>query len=143
LNGAKRDRDEEERTGIDRNARIETEIDQILAGEEELMPSSGFLASVMERVRQEAALPPPVPFPWELAVPGILIAGGVLGWVGYELVRSGLPLMSAFTVTLGPQRLPAVTVLALEQAGWVALALGSSLASWLLSRRLAGASGIL
>jgi hypothetical protein len=39
--------------------------------------------------------------------------------------------------------LSAATVLALEQAGWVALALGSSLASWLLSRRLAGASGIL
>jgi hypothetical protein len=37
LNGAKRDRDEEERTGIDRNARIETEIDQILAGEEDFI----------------------------------------------------------------------------------------------------------
>jgi hypothetical protein len=60
-------------------------------------------------------------------------------------MRSGLPLMSAFTVPLPvlPRHLSAATILALEQAGWVALALGSSLASWLLSRRLAGASGIL
>jgi hypothetical protein len=58
-------------------------------------------------------------------------------------MRSGLPLMSAFSFTLTPRHLSAATVLALEQAGWVALALGSSLASWLLSRRLAGASGIL
>jgi hypothetical protein len=122
---------------------METEIDQILAGEEELMPSSGFLCSVMDRVRQEAALPPPIPFPWKLAVPGILLAGGVCGWGGYELMRSGLLLMSAFSFTLTPRHLSAATVLALEQAGWVALALGSSLASWLLSRRLAGASGIL
>jgi hypothetical protein len=122
---------------------METEMDQILAGEEELMPSSGFLCSVMDRVRQEAALPPPIPFPWKLAVPGILLAGGVCGWGGYELMRSGLLLMSAFSFTLTPRHLSAATVLALEQAGWVALALGSSLASWLLSRRLAGASGIL
>jgi hypothetical protein len=141
LNGARADRDEQERAGINRNARIETEIDQILAGEEELMPSSGFLASVMDRVRQEAALPPPVPFPWKLAVPGILIAGGVFGWVGFELMRSGLPAMDALTIPL--PRLSAGTVLALEQAGWVALALGSSLVSWLMSRRLAGRCGIL
>jgi hypothetical protein len=142
LNQTKRDRNEE-REGINRNARIETEIDQILAGEEELMPSSGFLGSVMDRVRQEAALPAPIPFPWKLAVPGILLAGGVCGWGGFELMRSGLPLMSAFSFTLTPRHLSAATILALEQAGWVALALGSSLASWLLSRRLAGASGIL
>jgi hypothetical protein len=142
LNRAKRGRSDE-CAGINRNARIETEIDQILAGEEELMPSSGFLGSVMDRVRQEAALPPPIPFPWKLAVPGILLAGGVCGWGGYELMRSGLLLMSAFSFTLTPRHLSAATVLALEQAGWVALALGSSLASWLLSRRLAGASGIL
>jgi hypothetical protein len=31
----------------------------------------------------------------------------------------------------------------LEQAGWVAMALGVSLLSWLLSRRLAGRGGLL
>jgi hypothetical protein len=60
-------------------------------------------------------------------------------------MRSGLPLMSAFTITVPvfPRHLSAATILALEQAGWVALAFGSSLASWLLSRRLAGRCGIL
>ena len=32
-------------------------IDAILGGEEELIPSSGFLAATMERVREEAAMP--------------------------------------------------------------------------------------
>lgn len=145
MNRAKTDHAEEKYARINRNTRIEAGIDQILAGEEELMPSSGFLGSVMDRVRQEAALPPSIPFPWKLAVPGILLAGGVTGWGGFELMRSGLPLMSAFTITVPvfPRHLSAATILALEQAGWVALAFGSSLASWLLSRRLAGRCGIL
>jgi hypothetical protein len=33
--------------------------------------------------------------------------------------------------------------LPLQQAGWVALALGISLASWLLARRFAGRSALL
>ena len=32
-------------------------IDRILAAEEELIPSSGFLAATMEQVREEAAMP--------------------------------------------------------------------------------------
>ncbi len=40
--------------------------------EEKLIPSSGFLASVIERVRQEAAMPPPIPFPWKWAVAGFV-----------------------------------------------------------------------
>ena len=53
-------------------------IDQILAGEEELIPSSGFLATTMERVREEAACPKPIPFPWLRALPGIVVAIAVL-----------------------------------------------------------------
>ena len=55
-------------------------LDSILAAEEELAPSSGFLASVMEAVEEAAAAPPPIPFPWKRAVPGMVLAGGVLGW---------------------------------------------------------------
>ena len=57
-------------------------IDHILATEEELVPSSGFLASVMERVQDEAAAPAPIPFPWKRAIPGMLLAVGVLGGGG-------------------------------------------------------------
>jgi len=48
-------------------------IDRILASEEPLIPSLGFLDSVMERVREEAAAPPPIPFPWKRALPAFFL----------------------------------------------------------------------
>jgi hypothetical protein len=56
----------------------ENEIDRILSREDEILPSSGFAASVMDAVRREAAAPPPIPFPWKRAVPGLLVAAGAL-----------------------------------------------------------------
>jgi hypothetical protein len=123
------------------NHRIDTEIEHILASEEELIPSSGFMASVMERVEEEAAVPPPIPFPWKRAVPGILLTVGVFGWGAIELIRLGLPELDSLTLTA--PHLSSAGVHSFESAGWVALALGVSLASWLLSRRLAGRGGLL
>ena len=117
------------------------EIGRILATEDALVPSSGFLASVMERVREEAAAPAPIPFPWKRALPGAIAALGMLGVGGFEFVRQALPTVSKFTLTT-PQFSVAMER-PLEQAGWVALALGVSLFSWLLSKRLAGRSGLL
>jgi hypothetical protein len=63
------------------------DLDRILSKEEEILPSSGFAASVMEAVQREAAAPPPIPFPWKRALPGLcavalailsLIAGIIL-----------------------------------------------------------------
>jgi hypothetical protein len=45
-------------------------------------------------------------------------------------------------LALNPPHLSAAVAQPLEQAGWVALALAASLLSWLLSRRLAGSSGL-
>lgn len=115
-------------------------IDGILAAEEELIPSSGFLASVMERVQEEARTPARIPFPWKRAVPGILLAAGVFGWGAYEFVHVAIP--AARTFTYSAPQLPVTVQLPLQQAGWVAMALAVSLASWLLSRRIAGHSGI-
>src|SRR5271167_1693213 len=50
------------------------EIDHILSREDEIMPSSGFLASVMDAVQSEAATLPPIPFPWKRAIPGLAAA---------------------------------------------------------------------
>jgi hypothetical protein len=116
-------------------------IDNILATEDALIPSSGFLASVMERVREEAAAPPPIPFPWKRTIPGVVFIIGALAWIILELIRRGLPTVSSPQLII-PQITPAIEH-SLEQAGWVALALGVSLFSWLLSRRLAGRSGLL
>lgn len=139
-------RTKQEHTGSNRTAIIETEIDHILATEEELMPSSGFLASVMERVQMEAAVPPPIPFPWARVLPGILLTAGVFAWAGFEAVHLGLPALGRPAVdsfTLAPPHLSSAVAGSVESAGWVALALGVSLASWLFSRRLAGRRGLL
>jgi hypothetical protein len=112
-------------------------IDEILGTEEALAPSSGFVVSVMDRVRAEAAAPPPIPFPWKRAVPGFVLAAGVLGWGAVEFVRFTGPAIATI-------KLPQVTVVLaassrpLQQAGWVVAALAVSLASWMISRRVAG-----
>jgi hypothetical protein len=116
-------------------------IGQILAGEEELIPSSGFLATMMERVREEAACPKPIPFPWLRALPGIVVAIAVLCWCGFELVRAGVA--SSREISFTDLHMAAAAGRAMEPAGWVGVALAASLLSWLLSRRLAGRSGLL
>ena len=129
-----------------RNKRIDAEIGHILATEEKLIPSLGFMASVMERVGQEAALPPPIPFPWTWAVLGILLVGGAFGWGAFEIVRLGLPAFrvpALHSFVLTSAQLPAAFVGPVEEVGWVVLALGVSLVCWLFSRRLAGSGGLL
>jgi len=116
-------------------------MEAILSGEEEIVPSSGFLASVMDRVHQEAALPAPISFPWKRAVALILPVAGVCAWGVVELFRAGLPAMKLLPVT--QLHLSANMMRPIEVAGWLALALGISLVSVIFSRQLAGRGGLL
>jgi hypothetical protein len=108
-------------------------IDEILATEQELAPTSGFLSSVMERVREEAAAPPPITFPWKRFVPGMLVVACVMGWAAVELVRFVGPRLHE--VKLAPPQIGPAMIQPLEQAGWVVSALAVSLVSWMISRR--------
>ena len=119
----------------------EKKLDTILSVEAELIPSSGFLASVMERVEAEAAAPRPVLFPWKRAIPGMVVAVGVLGWGGVEGVRYAM--QSAPTFPLHQLVESASVNPNVQQAGWVVVACFASLGSWLFARRLAGRSGLL
>lgn len=58
------------------------EIDRILLKEDGIQPSGEFPAAVMAKVRQEAAVPPPIPFPWKLALPQLaaFVVSLVLLW---------------------------------------------------------------
>jgi len=116
-------------------------IDRILATDEEIVPSSGFFAATMERVREEAAAPPPIPFPWARAIPGILLVAAMLALGGWELARYTAAGARQFTIA-APAFTPANGRM-LEQAGWVALALIVSYASWMLSVRLMRRSSLL
>jgi ABC-type spermidine/putrescine transport system permease subunit I len=86
----------------------EHEIDRILS-EEEILPSSRFTASVMDAVRREAAAPPPIPFPWTRALPGIVAATAVLVTIvvmillrppGLGAMQSPSPWLDAFAKSL-------------------------------------------
>jgi hypothetical protein len=112
-------------------------LDTILAREDEIVPSSGFLGRVMDKIEDEATAPPPIPFPWKRFIPGFVLAGGVLGWGAVETVRY------AMHEAAGGFPLPKIQMATglsapMQQAGWVVGALAVSAASWLLSRRLAG-----
>ena len=113
------------------------EIDRALASESELVPSSGFAGAVMEAVRFEDAAPPPIPFPWKCAIPGLAAWAVAIGVSVLTLARfprlGVLPTFSLGQFIDGLSGAPAVV-----WAGWTALALVVALACVKLSMRLAG-----
>jgi hypothetical protein len=125
---------------MNRDQTNQDKLDTILAREDEIVPSSGFLARVMDKVQEEAVAPPPIPFPWKRAIPGFILAAGVLGWGTVETVRYAIHQSGA--LALPNVHLSASVTGPMQQAGWVVGALAVSAASWLLSRRLAGRSGL-
>jgi hypothetical protein len=116
-------------------------LDNILASEEAIVPSSGFLSAVMERVHEEARMPAPIPFPWKRAIPGFVLIAAVFGWGGVEFLRRAT--FSTREISFAAPRLQDAFMHPPQPAGWVTLALGLSLASWLVARRFAGRSGLL
>lgn len=94
------------------------EIDRALANDaSRVRASPRFAAAVMAAVRREAKAPPPLPFPWTRAAPGI--AAAVLAFV--LTVLSMLSTPSADTATPAPP--------ALERAVEITARVGDSLAT--------------
>jgi hypothetical protein len=125
----------------------DNDLDQLLMVREEIVPSSGFVSSVMEAVQQEAAAPAPIPFPWKWAVPGFVVSvamafGLIARWV-YSGARVSRPVQVAatalptetFTSSLPQVHVAVSTLVALE---WSALAILVSFAAAWLSMRIAG-----
>jgi len=122
----------------------EDEMNRILSREDEILPSSGFAVSVMDAVRREAAAPPPIPFPWKRAVPGLVAAGlaavlvlaaGVVA-IG-QLGRTSTSAQFSTPVSL-PSLMPSIFHGGMESAAsWTVLALLVTFVSVKLSMRLA------
>jgi len=118
------------------------DLDRILSAEDRIVPSSGFAASVMDAVRREAATPPPIPFPWKQALPGLVV--GIVALAG--LLVLGFVLLTAETAAPAPaafslpQLISAARVAALkvDGTGWLAKALLLTLASVFFSFRATG-----
>jgi hypothetical protein len=105
------------------------ELDRVLGGEEDIQPSSGFHASVMEAVHREAVTPPPIPFPWKRAWPAFVATALALVLSPALLVKAGAAGPAVFDALI-----PAATSVG---APWIALAAAATAGSLLLSRRLA------
>lgn len=114
------------------------DLDRILSTEPEIVPSSGFVVSVMDAVRRETA-PPPIPFPWKRALPGFAAAG-------FALVALFAVTILLFARGIAVQPLPPRLLSALASmlealntvgASWIVLALLMSFASMRLATRLA------
>lgn len=109
------------------------DLDRILSSkDDDIQPSSGLLGSVMQGVRSEAAAPPPIPFPWKRALPGLAAAGVALVYlltlVLGQVLNSVFPLPQVAYVPIWKSPL-------VEAAGWSFLALALSLILVKLSTR--------
>jgi hypothetical protein len=120
----------------------EDAMNRILSRNDEIRPSSGFTASVMEAVRREAAAPPPIPFPWKRALPGVVVAALVLAWILIAWIAVLSRLIGASTPPKLSISSPSVAPLLfhgnMESAvGWSVLGLVIGLVSTILSLRFA------
>jgi len=93
------------------------DLDRIFTSDmDDIQPSSGFVSSVMEAVRSEAA-PPPIPFPWKRALPGLAAAAVVvLVWV---LVIMVMQYNSGSNAPALVMTLPSTLRPILDAAAWI------------------------
>ena len=112
---------------------IDDDIDRVLSSDDSIVPSSGFAASVMEEVRRDAETPPPIPFPWKRALPGLIYCmGAMVALLIMSLSRPGRGTEFSTSLT------PILDVANDAGLGWIALALVVSLVSVLVSLRVVG-----
>jgi hypothetical protein len=113
------------------------DFDRFLSKDQEIIPSTGFVVSVMDAVRRETDVPPPIPFPWKRALPGLSAAA--FAFVSVFVVGITLFIRETPTQPL-PPKFPSAFALIFQSwnaagASWIVLALVLSFASVKLSRR--------
>ena len=110
------------------------------AAREELTPSSGFAASVMESIRAQATEPPPIAFPWRRVFPGVIaILGGLVALIVF-VIRTA---KAAPLVVPSPHSGLLAHLLRIQAftpgeatAAWILLAVCLSIAAIVVSLRL-------
>ncbi len=115
------------------------ELDRMLSRNEEIVPSSGFTAAVMGAVRETAAIPAAIPFPWRRALPIIaaallsftaVIAVSISQWGKEDSLSAGWSMPPALNVGLQA---------ALQFGGhWIVLAAVITFVCVRISLRMAG-----
>lgn len=54
---------------------MDKNVDRILSSDQDVIPPSDFVRSVMAAVHREASTPAPISFPWWRVVPGLAVCG--------------------------------------------------------------------
>jgi hypothetical protein len=107
------------------------DLDRLLSNQEDIVPSSGFVANVMDAVERAASTPPPIPFPWKYALPGLTACLIALAALAFLALRSPAP-------RAAPALAAAIEGLRAIGAGWIAVALLVSAASIFFPMRAVG-----
>ena len=111
------------------------ELDRILAGDEALVPSPAFTASVMSAVGRQLSAPAPMRFPWRRMFVGLaaFIAALSAAFVGDPSLTDATTAVPALDL---PEALSfASNALNSSRAGWIGLALLVTVVSAQVSSR--------
>jgi hypothetical protein len=114
------------------------DLDRVLSEQIEIVPSRDFASGVMNVVRREASAPPPIPFPWKRALPGL--AAGAVALVAMILVlvkNTGRPTLAApIQASIFPALEHVVDFAKMYGIGWILVAMLVTLACAAVSMRL-------
>ena len=117
----------------------EADLNAALAPDNDaIVPSSGFVSSVMMAVHGEASAPAPIAFPWKRALPGLIAAAILAAYLSVSLVaflRSGGVRHILFS-SMGCPAILAPLFRHATDALWLTVSLAVCLASLLFCRRL-------
>jgi hypothetical protein len=121
---------------------MQDEFDRALSGEIPIVPSAGFVHEVMEAVRHEASAPPPIPFPWKRALPGLAAVVVALAAMIVILVKDASRPASAASAQnrLIPALAHAASVANEYGINWILLAMVITVACVMVSMRLTAGS---
>ena len=112
-------------------------LDAHLASSEDLAPSSGFAASVMESIHAQATEPPPIAFPWRRVLPGGIAALCGLLVLLVVVARAVKEAPPSISTSLRPHWMHALSLPPGGAAfGWILLAACLTLAAIVVSLRL-------
>jgi hypothetical protein len=115
------------------------ELDRILSAEDEIVPASGLLASVMDLVRREASAPSPIPLPWARLAWGVAAVLCLAAWLTWSGVTEPLwePMLSMSPDAWASLAMQAADAAVRTGVAWVATGVLVALLSTRLATRLA------